>query len=83
MLPFWNIMMIAPKIIKKTDTNRTVIVIICSGLVLEMLLKEKAAPETKKRLSQNSKALKSGTPANSFESVFPVMMHLEMETPNK
>jgi hypothetical protein len=81
--PFLNIIMIAPKIIKKTETNRTVIVMICNGLVFEMLLKEKDAPEMKKRLSQNSKVLKRVTSAKSFESVLPVIMHLEIDTPNR
>ena len=68
---------------RKTEINLTVIVMICSGLVLDMLLKENAAPETKKRLSQNSKAFKIVTLAKSLERVLPVIMHLEMETPNK
>jgi hypothetical protein len=46
-------MMMAPKIIKKTETNLTVMVMICKGLVLEMLLNEKEAPEMKNRASQN------------------------------
>lgn len=83
MYPFWPIMMKAPRIIKKTEMNLTVIVIICSGLVFDMLLNEKAAPETKKRLSQNSKVFRTVTLAKSLERVLPVMMHLEMETPNR
>lgn len=63
--------------------NLTVIVMICKGLVFEMLLNEKAAPETKKRLSQNSKVPNKVTFPNNLERVLPVMMHLEMDTPNK
>jgi len=53
MLPFWNIIIIAPIIIKEMDINRTTMMINCKILVLSMLLNEKAAPDRKKRPSQN------------------------------
>lgn len=53
MYPFWNIIMIAPKIMSRIEMNRTVIMVICKALVFSMLLKEKAAPERKKTPSQN------------------------------
>jgi len=40
-------------IIIAIEIKRTDIIIICNNLVLSMLLKEKHAPETKKRASQN------------------------------
>ena len=82
-LPFMPMIMKAPRIIKTIDIKRTVIVMICKGLVFEILLKENAAPETKKRQSQNSKVPKTGTPLNSLESVPPVIIHFDMETPKR
>lgn len=61
----------------------TDIMIICMALVFSMLLKEKAAPSTKKTISQNQKVFRMSTSPNNFESTFPVMMHLEMRTPNR
>ena len=51
--PFWKMMITAPKIISRTDTNLTVMVMTCIGLVFDILLKEKSAPERKKSMSQN------------------------------
>jgi hypothetical protein len=82
-LPFMPIIMNAPRIIKTIDIKRTVIVIICKGLVFEMLLKENDAPEIKKRQSQNSKVPKTGTPSKSLERVPPVIIHFDIETPKR
>ena len=76
-------MMMAPKIISTTDTNLTVMVMTWMGLVLEMLLNEKSAPERKNSVSQNSNVYSMSTAVNNFERVFPVIMHFDIETPSK
>lgn len=53
------------------------------GLVLEMLLNEKRAPERKNSISQNSNVYSMLTPVNNFDSVFPVIMHFDIDTPSK
>ena len=72
---------IAPKSMSRIDSNRTIIIIICRTLVFSILLKLKIAPEMKKIANQNSKVLSILTSVNTNDNVFPVMMHLEIETP--
>ena len=50
--PFCPRMMNEPTIISKIEINLTKIIVICTNLVFYMLLKEKAAPKTKKSPSQ-------------------------------
>ena len=65
------------------DTALTITINIWSAFVFSILLKEKAAPETKKIPSQNSKVFNTGMLANTNDSILPVIMHFETDTPNR
>lgn len=77
----------APPNKSKIETNLTEIMIICIGFVLSMLLKLKAAPQTKKMMIQklnSERMFPEVSPSCGWKAsamIFPVMMHLETEVP--
>lgn len=63
------------------DINLAITIKNCNALVFWMDLKLKAAPDKKNIANQSSYYLRISTSSKTLESIFPVMIHLEIAVP--